>query len=674
MKIEKLRNQFDILIYKKYDKILIFVIAKNSKSSMNFFCAYDLNTKVEIKVDISKGIIIEKYNSSYTIYKDEIYVYGGHLNSKSLSNDLSKFVIKMNLDGSIELTEETVSTKYPPCPRSNHTLTYYKDDIFVLIGGCVDLVNDLSLNDILIFNKLTATWTPVSQEKNSSFLSRYDHSCNIFGNYLFVYGGKNQNKILTDLNIISFNELLPKYAMMRPMNEGRLCDSQGFTSIVVNNPHLYIGNYITTDPLNFINNPILFQNQQNSKIKSNSECLFENKPKNYEITWNDLEMLSYELFPWAFGAIKTLILYSREKKIKDIRIDLEDSRFISKSNYLNKGNRDCINKREIQVFEIIDETIELMTINNYFAKSHILIFKYFPSTFSKIELELISENLNFEGSSETGRVILSLFRLGHSSIILNREGKVVTVAHINNVLMKSSGQQKVKIPIVNCTFDDNTLVVGNYILLERIFKDFFENSYSIHNFEQDIKFSENFTIIMILTDRQSGEKKGFKELYRYDNDILISRITPNNHLIDNSLMCFLNYLYFNSEKESKIFLNSCPIKTNPLKLLNIENMIVDHLFLCDSHESQITFFKCSKEKRKNEYEQLKEICTGILLYSNNVLIRRINGPIFGETLYLWNSLNKKLPKLNGYILIPCELKQNISGTVLINRNYLIKLY
>lgn len=78
--------------------------------------------------------------------------------------------------------------KNKPISRSNHTLTLHEGKLY-LFGG----VNSTIINDLWVLNlnsvQVLANWKRLIS--NEKFSGRYSHSCVVYKNSLFYFGGSN---------------------------------------------------------------------------------------------------------------------------------------------------------------------------------------------------------------------------------------------------------------------------------------------------------------------------------------------------------------------------------------------------------------------------------------------------------------------------------------------------
>lgn len=90
-----------------------------------------------------------------------------------------------------------------PCPRSGHSAVIYEDKInnddFMYIFGGKNSKNQ-KLNDLWKLSLQSMTWTKLKVD--SSITPRSGHSCDIYEDYILIYGGiYDVTRELNDLHI-----------------------------------------------------------------------------------------------------------------------------------------------------------------------------------------------------------------------------------------------------------------------------------------------------------------------------------------------------------------------------------------------------------------------------------------------------------------------------------------
>lgn len=134
-----------------------------------------------------------RYRTSAVAYKNRMLVVGGHDGSKHL-NDFYQF----NFDDLEWSVVETCGKILPPSPRDSHSAVVYGDAIYVFGGS-----TGSARNDLFSFNFETGQWQEVHPvvglgQKVNVPCSRFCHTCQVYKNSLYVFGGYDGNQRLND--------------------------------------------------------------------------------------------------------------------------------------------------------------------------------------------------------------------------------------------------------------------------------------------------------------------------------------------------------------------------------------------------------------------------------------------------------------------------------------------
>jgi hypothetical protein len=102
----------------------------------------------------------------------------------------------------------------PPSPRILHTMNYYEEGNFLIIyGGKNDFTERSDFNDIFLLELSKLEWLEIKvfSSEPITVMSRFGHSSFIDVNKLIIFGGMNNNNFIgsalfiIDLGIYLFN-------------------------------------------------------------------------------------------------------------------------------------------------------------------------------------------------------------------------------------------------------------------------------------------------------------------------------------------------------------------------------------------------------------------------------------------------------------------------------------
>jgi leucine-zipper-like transcriptional regulator 1 len=134
-----------------------------------------------------------RYRTAATVYKDRLFLFGGHDGVKQL-NDFYCHNFS---------TEEWTSLNFQsgviPSPRDSHIFVSYQNSIY-LFGGSTGK----AVNDFYEYKIEEGRWTIVNQCGGISPTPRFCHSAVIIGNGLFIFGGYDGHSRLKDFKIFQF--------------------------------------------------------------------------------------------------------------------------------------------------------------------------------------------------------------------------------------------------------------------------------------------------------------------------------------------------------------------------------------------------------------------------------------------------------------------------------------
>eukprot|EP01080_Neovahlkampfia_damariscottae_P007374 gene7374-11696_t len=148
------------------------------------FFEFDLFTKTWKKIESNQPT--DRMGHCSIVWNDELYMFGGwHPNfSKSFLTDIQKYNFKKN-----KWSEVKYKTKLENINRCYHSGNLYNNS-FYIFGGWNGFKR---LNELLLYTLETNNLKLVSIATGDVPCGRSGHSSTIFDDYLFIFGGFNQN-------------------------------------------------------------------------------------------------------------------------------------------------------------------------------------------------------------------------------------------------------------------------------------------------------------------------------------------------------------------------------------------------------------------------------------------------------------------------------------------------
>eukprot|EP00439_Symbiodinium_sp_Y106_P036774 s1607_g4.t1 len=172
--------------------------------SMYIFAGYDGNYRSDFHrynfpqrkwsiVPVKGSVPKARYRTSAVAYKNRMLVVGGHDGAKHL-NDFYQF----NFDTLEWSMVETTGQVPPPSPRDSHSAVICGDSMY-LFGGSTGSAR----NDLYAFSFETDQWTevrttPGATQKSNVPCPRFCHTCDVYNNSLYVFGGYDGQQRLND--------------------------------------------------------------------------------------------------------------------------------------------------------------------------------------------------------------------------------------------------------------------------------------------------------------------------------------------------------------------------------------------------------------------------------------------------------------------------------------------
>jgi len=172
--------------------------------SMYVFAGYDGNYRSDFHrfnfsqrkwsiVPVKGTVPKARYRTSAVAYKNRMLVVGGHDGAKHL-NDFHQF----NFDTLEWSLVETMGQVAPPSPRDSHSAVVCGDTMY-LFGGSTGSAR----NDLYSFSFETYQWHEVrpastAGQKAAVPCPRFCHTCEVYNNSLFIFGGYDGQQRLND--------------------------------------------------------------------------------------------------------------------------------------------------------------------------------------------------------------------------------------------------------------------------------------------------------------------------------------------------------------------------------------------------------------------------------------------------------------------------------------------
>jgi len=173
--------------------------------SMYIFAGYDGNYRSDFHrfsfsqkkwsiVAVKGAVPKARYRTSAVAYKNKMLVVGGHDGAKHL-NDFYQF----NFDSSEWSLVDTTGQVLPPSPRDSHSAVVCGDSMY-LFGGSTGSAR----NDLHSFSFETSQWYEVrpavasSGQKAAVPCPRFCHTCEVYNNSLYIFGGYDGQQRLND--------------------------------------------------------------------------------------------------------------------------------------------------------------------------------------------------------------------------------------------------------------------------------------------------------------------------------------------------------------------------------------------------------------------------------------------------------------------------------------------
>lgn len=187
--------------------------------------------------------IKERGCHSITVMDDLLIAFGGWDGSKYFND-----VLALNLND-MKWQNVTMTGETPIC-RYTHSANLYQKDKIIIVGGYAGragVLNETSVLTLVNREPLTFEWKKI-QTKGQKF-HRSDHTANIYGNRLYLFGGADIEEESTDeLWVLDLTDF--KWIKLNPVGE-KPEDRYGHVSVMYNET-LYIFGGLSTHARDFL--------------------------------------------------------------------------------------------------------------------------------------------------------------------------------------------------------------------------------------------------------------------------------------------------------------------------------------------------------------------------------------------------------------------------------------
>ena len=702
------------LIYKKY--MVIYAGLDDKDKVINDICIFDIEKKKWLECELEGNISQNKDGQSCCLVGDIMYLFGGQgPEDDEYSNDL--VMLKINIDDNPKIKPKAtispveINNNIRPKERASHCCVAYKEQFLIITGG--EGKKKEPLDDIWIFDLKAKCYTEINLVGNEKIEARLCHSCIVYCDFIALYGGmKNSDITLDNLTVLCIELNQTKKANYKNNNK--------YTEILNNNKQRKIGeNNITNNDYRSDENIEInrkdmedFEADTNDLINMNFYS-FEEIKKNYLnnlITWEFLKSLS-DFYKWPIGCLGNFLKNSLKDYVNSKNIYIDIKKIKNDEIYLSikddgKGIS-CLDFNGIMFSFIKNQNKEL----NYFQYSFSMkasamrladSFLIISKTAKEVSIGMISKELQ-KKIKENDYILTPIVNYRIEKKIETNKMKYIPKSNypyesINLILEITSFLFKSTDDLMEYfdTFDTGTHIflfdlktkdreIGYLKILN-------ENNINLGNFSKNV--CSNYELLF---DEEENDIY-LNEDYEFNEDI-------KKNIIDFSFKKYMSFMLLKPCQSINIFLFGKKIECeNPyynIKLMSKEgNNIkkITYLNYADdsgnNKEEKIDCFNIEGSEYKgilfNEnfidsitsntnigIDDIKEkdYLNGILLYKDNILIRRLNQPFFGEINFFIKkmvSINDKLYKTNEndfYNIIP-DTKNNICKNIFKKNGYI----
>lgn len=702
------------LIYKKY--MVIYAGLDDKDKVINDICILDIEKKKWLECELEGNISQNKDGQSCCLVGDIMYLFGGQgPEDDEYSNDL--VMLKINIEDNPKIKPKAtispveISNNIRPKERASHCCVAYKEQYLIITGG--EGKKKEPLDDIWIFDLKTKCYTEINLVGNEKIEARLCHSCIVYCDFIALYGGmKNSDITLDNLTVLCIELNQTKKTSYKNNNK--------YSEILNNNKQKKIGenNIANNDDRNEESIEINRKDMEDFKADTNDLInmnfySFEEIKKNYLnnlITWEFLKSLS-DFYKWPIGCLGNFLKNSLKDYVSSKNIYIDIKKVKNDEIYLSikddgKGIS-CLDFNGIMFSFIKNQNKEL----NYFqygfsmkasamrlADSFLIISK----TAKEVSIGLISKELQ-KKIKENDYILTPIVNYRIEKKIETNKMKYIPKSNypyesINLIFEVTSFLFK-NIDELMEYFD--TFDTGTQIFLFDLktkdkeigyLKTLNENNINLGNFTKNV--CSNYELIF---DEEENDIY-LNEDYEFNEDI-------KKNIIDFSFKKYMSFMLLKPCRNINIFLFGKKMECeNPyynIKLMSKEgNNIkkISYLNYSDDggngKEEKIDCFNIEGSEYKgilfNEnfidsitsntnigIDDIKEkdYLNGILLYKDNILIRRLNQPFFGEINFFIKKLvniNDKLYNTNEnefYNIIP-DTKNNICKNIFKKNGYI----
>ena len=454
--------------------------------------------------------------------------------------------------------------------------------------------------------------------------------------------------------------------------------------------------------------------------------IIKKKYTNNMLSWSMLTKIS-DFNQWPLGCLGNFIENSLKPEVNTQNIAIEMKAF-KNNKYEEKSDKKIIdssknlfNDKKIKKKVYIFDDIEITNTLDFQNFNLVLLIKddgrgISSSEFNQILYSFsINEKKEFNFFKYGMSFKTSALRLCNSFLIISKTETEINIGLISKNLQNKIYSDFILTPVVNFNYEKDILISNNTFYLQTLNFILEEINFIFKNIENlfdYIKSFSNGTHLFLYDFKKISENnsenlneplKNYELYFDLENqDILFNYFDiciGDRNLIDCSLRTYLEYLFLNNSEEINLYLFNkkvslinplnciynvsktnteiCRIKHNlksdekPCDAIAIDNQVYKGILFNGKYFENII----KESTYENIIIQSKNIFNGILFYSNNRLISRMDQNKFGEINFFvkkYEKLQKKIFNSNN------ENKDSnffdISGYLELPNNFYYVLY
>jgi len=610
-----------------------------------------------------------------------IYLFGGENNEKLMLNDLYQATLNCAAGSTHVLSWKKCEAKNGriPRPRRACSISPYQNEYLIIIGGeAYDEAATSTLNDVWIYNIALEIWEEVFSlpraETGDYFAPRGYHSCATYEENIYIFGGISYTGTLfDDLMILSLSGEPPKIIEnSRTIAPSIVSGKDGRALMNTTKRVQYFTQYIQDTPF-----------PTGEKITEESKAIkrsLEDLNKDQKIVANVgispdfyCEMNKNGEWPLiAFGEIyeeiRELIREVKEYRIEILTIDKKEEQKIKqiteKSNEKMEDLQKLENASEVEILSQFTKKMQQdlkiqdlsrleNAINLRFSGNHTIQFDNFKDI-----LYFFGKHIDQKSDTDFGKLKQALFKLGQNIFVINKKDLGIDIGLISVEYMKIIHASTYYCPYMHFQVENGKIVnnSSNMTLLDKMLKCSglpFENKVQLFDFIQE-EYNKGLGINFVITRIERTKKMNKKVLSLVKNKD-IYYMENNDSIIDFSAMNSLKF--YNFEHEIPFIFENSTVTENPYyklaKFIEDKNLLSKWIIkidtnLLDKNTTGLIFH--INLFNEPEFKSYQIPYNGILLYSQNILRKRLLGPDLGNYLDIKRKLKKaNLFDWNGYI-------------------------